>query len=273
MPPGSFEISTLLTKTLPVNQTLVIDLSTSFSTVAWNNDIQIRQIEKGQCPTLNLVRFWIDEARQTAYAYGGGYSSWQAVAGRPTIPLEKLWAFTANNSGGLWQQIDQSSDSVFGTLTRPTEGSFAFGAIGGFGLGGYKGSLSSQKTSHLSSYIASPGLQFYNFTSGSWYNNSAIGYTSNGASIWAGSMYVPTWGPAGVLLVFGGQAVPDLALFKDGDAYLSMSNITLFDPLTQSWHYQMSTGDIPTQRDRFCVVGASGGDNTTYGRFLSRRGW
>ena len=273
MQPDSFQISTLLIKNLPVNQTLVIDLSTSFSKVALNNHIQIRQIEKGQCPTLNVVRFWIDEARQTAYAYGGGYSSWQAAAGRPTIPLEKLWAFTANNSGGLWQEIDQSSDPVFGTLTRPTEGSFAFGAIGGFSLGGIKGSLSSQKTSQLSDYIASPGLQFYNFTSGSWYNNSAIGYTSNGASIWAGSMYVPTWGPAGVLVIFGGQAIHYLFHFKDGDAYLSMSNITLFDPLTQSWHYQMSTGDIPSQRDRFCVVGASGGDNTTYGKFLYRRGW
>lgn len=179
-----------------------------------------------------MVRFWIDEARQTAYAYGGGYSSLQAAAGRPTIPLEKLWAFTANNSGGLWQEIDQPSDSVFGTLNRPTEGSFAFGAIRGFSLGGMKGSLSSQKTSQLSSYIASPGLQFQSFTSGSWYNNSALGYTSNSASIWAGSVYVPTWGPAGVLLIFGGQAIRDLSHFKDGDAYLSMSNITLFGPLT-----------------------------------------
>ena len=65
--------------------------------------------------------------------------------------------------------------------------------------------------------------------------------------------------------MFGGQAVHNVSLFTDGETYLSMSNITLFDPSTQFWHYQPSSGDIPSQRDRFCVVGASGGDNTTFG--------
>ena len=65
--------------------------------------------------------------------------------------------------------------------------------------------------------------------------------------------------------MFGGQAVHNVSLFTDGETYLSMSNITLFDPSTQLWHYQPSSGDIPSQRDRFCVVGASGGDNTTFG--------
>ena len=65
--------------------------------------------------------------------------------------------------------------------------------------------------------------------------------------------------------MFGGQAVHNVSLFTDGETYLSMSNITLFDPLTQFWHYQPSSGDIPSHRDRVCVVGASGGDNATFG--------
>ena len=175
-----------------------------------------------------------------------------------------------NNSSGTWQNIDQSSDPVFGTLTRPTKGSSAFGAIGGFGLGGYEESLSSRKTSQLAHWLPSPGLQFYNFTSGSWYNNSALEYTPNGASGWTGSTYVPTWGAAGLLMIFGGQATPDLSLFTDGETYLSMSNITLFDRSTQSWHYQPSSKDIPSQRDIFCIISASGGDNTTYGESVYR---
>ena len=61
-----------------------------------------------------------------------------------------------------------------------------FGAIGGFDPGGYEDGLSSQKTWHITKPVLSPGVQFYNFTSGSWYNNSGLGYTLDGASVWAG---------------------------------------------------------------------------------------
>ena len=44
-----------------------------------------------------------------------------------------------------------------------------------------------------------------------------------------------------------------------------MSNISLFDPSSQLWYHRLATGDVPTQRDKFCVVGITAGDNSTYG--------
>ena len=83
--------------------------------------------------------------------------------------------------------------------------------------------------------------------------------------MWSGTVYVPTWGPAGLLIMFGGQTSPNISAFWDGAAYLSMSIISLFDLLTGSWYHQEATGDAPSQRDRFCVVGINGRDNATYG--------
>lgn len=184
------------------------------------------------------------------------------------LSSETLWAFVANSSYGTWQNFNQSSDPVFRSLTRPTFGSAASGAIGGFGLGGYESDRSSLKTEGLTSLVPSPGLQFYNFTAQSWYNNSGEGYTPEGTSVYAGTIYLPTWGSAGLVAVFGGQTTTNRTDFTDGGNYLSMSNISLFDVSSQSWYYQQSTGDIPSQRDRFCVVGASGGDKSSFEIFL-----
>ena len=247
-----------------VNSTLMIDLSSSFSTSSKNNGVQIQSINKGSCPNLNFIRFWTDLAANTAYAYGGEFSSLNPWVGSTTVPLESFWSFTPSSDGGTWQSLDQSS-SVFGSITRPTQGSAASGDIGGFNLGGYAERLTSQKTSTIDGIIPIPGLQFYNFTSKEWSNYSATGYTSDGTAEWSGTAYVPTWGTAGLLVAFGGQTSLNLSQFVDGATYLSLSNISLFDPSTQLWYHQEATGEVPTQRDRFCVVGVNSGDKTSYG--------
>ena len=246
-----------------MNSTMAIDLSSSFSTSSKDNGVQIQNIDKGPCPNFNSIRFWTDSAANTVYAYGGEFSWLNPWIGSTTIPLQSLWSFTPTSDGGTWQSVDQSS-SVFDGITRPAQGSVASGDIGGFNLGGWTDIHVSQKTPIVGA-IPVPGLQFYNFTSQQWFNNSATDYTSLGTAVYAGTAYVPIWGPAGLLVAFGGQTSYNLSDFVDGAAYLSMSNISLFDPSSQLWYHQLATGDVPTQRDRFCVVGTTGGDNSTYG--------
>ena len=247
---------------------MAIDLSASFSTSSKNNGIQLQNIDKGLCPNFNYIRFWTDLAANTVYAYGGELSWLTPWVGSTTTPLESLWSFTPSSDGGTWQSLDQSS-SVFDSLTRPGfGGSVASGDVGGFNLGGCSSMLSSQKIGQLEDihhHIPAPGLQFYNFTSGEWFNNSATGYTLDGISGWGGTAYVPTWGTAGLLVAFGGLTSPNVSACVDVAAYLSMSNISIFEPSNQLWYHQETIGDVPTQRDGFCVVGISGGDNSTYG--------
>lgn len=250
-----------------VERTLAIDLSISFSTTTKNNSIEILEISKGQCPNLNSWLFWNDESRQTVYTYGGWISTIRS-SDSPLPSVTSFWAFVANDTYGIWQDFNQSSDSVFNSLTRPSFGSAASGAIGGFGLGGYESGNSGLENVHLTSPVPSPGLQFYNFTTKSWYNNSGEGYTTNGTSVYAGAIYLPAWGAAGLVAIFGGQTTTNRTDFVDGANYLPMSNISLFDVSSESWYYQEASGDIPSQRDRFCVVGASGGDKTTFEIFV-----
>lgn len=247
-----------------MNFTLAIDLGSSFSTLSKSNGVQIQQIDKGPCPNFDNIRFWTDVAANTVYAYGGTFSTLNAWVGSTTIPLESFWSFTPSSAGGgSWQSLDQSSP-VFDGITRPCQGSVASGAIGGFSLGGYADRNTSQKID-VAGWIPVPGLQFYNFTSKEWFNRSATGYTPYGTAAWSGTVYVPTWGPAGLLVAFGGQTSASLSTFVDGTAYLPMSDIALFDPSTQLWYHQKATGDVPTQRDRFCVVGISSDIKSTYG--------
>ena len=248
---------------LIVNSTLAIDLSSSFSTSSKDNGVQIRNINKGPCPNFNSIRFWTDVAANTVYAYGGDLSPLHPWVGGTTVPLESLWSFTPSADGGTWQSLDQSNP-VFDIMIRPSSGSVASGDIGGFNLGGWASRWSSQKIKGTKQ-IPVPGLQFYNFTSQEWSNNSATAYTPYGTAIGSGTVYVPTWGSAGLLVTFGGQTSTGLSRLVGGTVYLPMSNISLFDPSTQSWYHQMATGDVPAQRDRFCVVGISSDIKSTYG--------
>ena len=247
-----------------MNSTLAIDLTSSFSTSSKNNGVQIQEIDKGSCPNFDNIRFWTDVAANTVYAYGGTFSKLNPWVGSTTVPLESLWSFTPSAAGGgTWQSSHQSS-SAFDSITRPCQGSVASGVIGGFSLGGYTDRDTSQKTNSVG-WIPVPGLQFYNFTSKEWFNRSATGYTPYGTAAWSGTVYVPTWGPAGLLVAFGGQMMSNLSTFIDGTTYLPMSDIALFDPSTQLWYHQEATGAVPTQRDRFCIVGMNGDNNSTYG--------
>ena len=228
--------------------------------------INVKVIEKGDCPNLNSIRFWLDSSNNTVYAYGGELSylsPW--VAGEDAIvPLELFWAFMPDLAGGTWKSIDQY-DSVWDTFTRPAYGLTTSGAPGGFNLGGYSDSHTSQKT-NIADFVSVPGLQFFNFTSQKWSNNSALGYQTTGTAMHGGMVYVPTWGPAGLVVVLGGQTADSLLAFNDGRQYVPLSNISLFDPDGQVWFHQKAIGDVPDQRDRFCVAGVRGGDNSTFGQ-------
>ncbi|KAH0563239.1 hypothetical protein GP486_002194 [Trichoglossum hirsutum] len=249
----------------PVNKTLSIDLSTS-----WSNSTPpaVRVIDKdSSCPSLNLVTLWANPASNTFYAYGGELSYLVPYIDGSTIPQESFWAFTVDgNGGGGWHQLDVSSDPTWSTLTRTGGGLGAAGPNAGYNLGGYADSRTSQKT-NIDGFVPIPGIQSYNYTSGAWSNNSALGYSKFGTAQLGGMVHVPTWGPAGILVVIGGQTSP-LDKWGDDTTMVPLSNISVFEPQSQTWYHQIATGDIPSNRDRFCLVGVQGGDNSTYEIFL-----
>jgi Kelch motif len=247
-----------------VNQTLSLDFSKS-----WDNNTfpNVRTIPKSSCPSLNEIILWPDPTNNSFYAYGGELSYLVPFASSSTVPLESFWIFKADgNGGGSWSQLDMSDNPTWISLTRTAGGLWAASRNAGFNLGGYAGSRTSQRTG-IDGFIPIPGLQTYNYTTGGWTNNSALGYSTFGTAQAGGMVHVPTWGPAGLLVMVGGQTSP-LNTWSDGGTMVPMSNITVFDPQSQTWYHQTALGEVPSQRTRFCTVGVRGGDNSTYEIYL-----
>ena len=91
-----------------------------------------------------------------------------------------------------------------------------------------------------------PGLVEYSFGNRSWSNSSASGYSRHG-TVQNGAMhYVPPFGPGGLFVVLGGENSTDLKDF---------GTVSVYDPVSQTWFNQTTTGNMPNPKKEFCVAG------------------
>ncbi|ORY15014.1 hypothetical protein BCR34DRAFT_196915 [Clohesyomyces aquaticus] len=253
-----------------LNQTLAIDLSQYFHTRATEWAVKPAVVEKGLCPSLNQVQFWQDEQHGAVYAYGGEISELAQSNGALAVPPESLWRFILLNSGpgGNWEEVDMG-DSVEKDLARPSGGSATFGGGAGYYFGGYTNKRTS-RWSNAYDEIPSLAMQEMNFTTAKFNNNTASGYSKTGTHEFGGMIHVPSWGERGLVVVIGGRTSPSSASF-DGSFYQDMAQIHIYDPTLRRWFSQTasgSPGSIPTQRDRFCVVGNAAGNGSTFEIFI-----
>ncbi len=141
-----------------------------------------------------------------------------------------------------------------------------------------------------------PGLVMFNSSSQEWSNLSSTGYSYYGFTSNSMAHFMPTFGTAGLFLVFGGYTTKD-------EQMVPFQSISMYDPITQEWqsqvsqrwveefsqtnfrHYaalrdiatliadprrlltllpslQQASGDIPGIRECGCVVGVEGDDGT-----------
>ncbi|KAK1717908.1 hypothetical protein BDP67DRAFT_616479 [Colletotrichum lupini] len=82
-----------------------------------------------------------------------------------------------------------------------------------------------------------------------------------GTLIRGSAQFVP-FGSSGILLFLGGGQAP--VSFPNGTlTAMDFNKVTLYNPSTDKWHTQQTTGSRPATRGKFCVVGASS-TNSTY---------
>lgn len=99
-------------------------------------------------------------------------------------------------------------------------------------------------------------------TTKSWANETTDAFSDYGTLIGGAAVYIPTFGPNGLITVLGGSTwglEPDQ---KKPLGWLDFNNLTLFDPVTKDWYWQKTTGNAPTSRRNFCTVGAEGTNGT-----------
>jgi hypothetical protein len=234
------------TNTLPVNGTLSIDLSTSWTTSA----IKINTFPK---PQLNV--------RDGALWWNPSTSSILSFGGEPydnDIPLSPTWALSPDGKGaGTWSKVSFSSDPVFNRLVRPEYGLIAASSTTGYSMGG-------MQTTFPSDYFwAIPGLITFEFATQKWSNITSIGkYSASGMAINGAAQFVPSFGNKGIMVMIGGM-VPSSSWDVVG-AIRSMTNITIFDPSSGAWYSQTATGDVPSAKKNLCVIGVQASNASTY---------
>lgn len=243
------------------NVTLSIDMRESWT----NATVQMTEIDRGDTPIFNFASLWTDPDDDAFYLWSGTTANGQSV------PNLGMWKFTADNSGsGAWAKVGQQDLTTFNTLTR-TSGGYSTSLNGvGYSVGGTHSSSTDPAVS-VSGDIPVPGIVSYNFSSGDWANSSAAGFTTYGREMFGTAAGVPFNGGAGLLVLFGGESGSPTTIANNA-GFLDMDTIAVYDPLNQTWYSQIASGDVPGNRDGFCVVGAqdasAAGTNGSYELFL-----
>ncbi len=198
---------------------------------------------------------WIDSAEgESFYAYNGGRSFSVPFSSQPSLPPNQLWQFTPSGNSGNWSLVNPPASSNFTDLVRGYSGIYADGGGFGFALGGMENKATTQALEFSDASIPIPGLVMYNDSSQKWYNVSASGYSHSGVALDGAAHFVPSFGPAGLLFIFGGTVAKGTAPGTD--------TVSMFDPLSQQWSSQEVSGTTPDPVVHTCVVGVKGDDDT-----------
>lgn len=225
-----------------------MDLSTSWT----NSSVTVKPIRPKDAPIVNNEALWLDADNKTVYQYNGGISNapvdWWETA---MTPPNSLYQFDPDSNS--WSSSYKSPSSIFSSLARVTGSINAYGNGLGFALGGiqsYSTNTGLFPSDDLSLNTLVPGMVIYNIKSEEWFNVSTTDYTNTGFTLAGAAQFVPSFGPNGLLFVFGGQYGE-----ADNLQYAQFDYAWMYEPYSDSWRSQKVTGDIPSIRTYPCVTG------------------
>ena len=113
--------------------------------------------------------------------------------------------------------------------------------------------------------MSTEGLLTYDSGTSNGSNFPSLGASQSGYSVQAEAVYMPNFGKAGLLAFLGGDSPPNQTYgYEQGSALVDMSNITIYNPQSDSWYHQTATGSVPPPHSEFCTVGSAPTDNSTY---------
>ena len=222
---------------------LSIDLSQNWT----NSSVAIQSTAKPDgAPNLNGPSLWYDESRGLLYSGYVGSSSSFDIDSNPQPPSPSLWTFKPGNTGsGDWNELFSPDAAVWETINRLSGPCMAWDSTTVHMIGGY---INSNKT-------ASAGnIRFH--MSNQTFSNHTIenGVNSITGRAYGATHFVPVFGPEGVFVTMGGV-----------DAFgnnVALDSVLIFDPSTQAWFNQTTTGNPPLPRASFCTAGISSTNNT-----------
>ncbi|KAK1672094.1 hypothetical protein BDP55DRAFT_731774 [Colletotrichum godetiae] len=249
-----------------IDSTLSIDLSESWSPA----NVSFRKIQK-EPYGMDRQALWERKDDDSFYIWGG------QTADTLYLKDESLstgsWKFQADGlGGGQWTKETPVNPTEFTELVRSEDGAFASTPYGGFWFGGWAGTRTKVNATNgdadLPPARATPGMVVYDWHKNQWSNETAAlrnAFPPYGTVRGARALYVPDFGPHGIIVLLGGFMATLEPIINGSDSlyrWMDISNITFMDPVTKKWYSQTTTGSAPTRRQWFCMVGVS--SETTY---------
>ena len=235
---------------------LSIDLSQDWI----NSTVAIQSTVKPDgAPNLNVPSLWYDESRELLYSGFMGKPSSFDIDENPELPPPSLWTFKPDSFGsGTWTELFNPTATVWERINRVNYPYVAWDNTIVHVLGGYVYGNGTPPTAGEVRYSNGTPLagevrfDMLNQT----FSNSTV---ENGADFTNGRahgamQFIPAFGPEGLFVAMGGQDV-----FNN---LLSFDSVLIFDPSTQDWYNQTTTGSPPTPRREFCAPGISSTNNT-----------
>ena len=131
----------------------------------------------------------------------------------------------------------------------------------GYYLGGFDSETYTSEFGH-GAPTPNPGLIVYNMTANTWANVSSTGYPAGRISFLGGMQHVPLFGDEGLLLIFGGDQSGPTQWGQNATNLQAFSSVNIYDPSTDNWYVQQTTGDIPPAAEMFCEVGIQSDQST-----------
>ncbi|KAI9694637.1 MAG: hypothetical protein M1822_000253 [Bathelium mastoideum] len=235
-----------------------------------NSSVVIESISKpSNVPDLVQTGLWYNQASNTIYGGFAGRRSTISDSVPSQYPLS-IYSFKPDGAGsGTFDTVVDSAG--WGSNTRPLQGAIAFSNDTGYVLGGCATSDTSLRTADYQSPVALDGLLTFDMTSQKLSNISATGYNGNGTVEYATMEYVAPFGPQGLFVVLGGDQPPNTIGDSGEDNFVPFTSVSVYEPSSNKWYQQPTSGNIPEPRKEFCTAGVAS-TNETYEIFLYA-GW
>lgn len=255
-PHFSKQICSLLTVATAstANKTLMINLAASWDSAG----VRIDELDRPATPPMDFPVFLTDERFNCSYAWGG------RNAYNMSLPEPfKYWRLCiedddqdplAKRKRPEWEEVDTTSAYQLAQVASTSHSAFASAPDIGYIFGGkeHKEDGSNENARFYRSF---------NFITKESKEHEKPPYTTDSTLWGAQAVYVPDFGPNGLVFILGGVRSRDQA----GAAYVDFQNLHFMDPTTMKWYEQTATSsgkDFPHRRHQHCAVGLPGTNGT-----------
>ena len=126
-------------------------------------------------------------------------------------------------------------------------------------LGGMANAGTQPVYNNLKGQMALPGAVTFDMASASFSNRTAnANYGGDGFAVNGMMQYVPSFGSKGIFIAMGGS----IQATETPNQLQSFQTVSVYDPASETWYNQSTTGDIPLPRLKSCAAGVASSNGT-----------